>query len=88
MREDVHLRVMRAAEHILETGATVRACAREFGVSKTTIHKDVTERLKQIDSELAARTQQVLERNKRERHIRGGRATREKFLRRRESGEE
>ena len=88
MREEVHLRVMQAAEHILETGATVRACAREFGVSKTTIHKDVTERLKQIDSELAARTQQVLERKKRERHIRGGRATREKFLRRRESGEE
>ena len=88
VREEVHLRVMQAAEHILETGATVRACAREFGVSKTTIHKDVTERLKQIDSELAARTQQVLERNKRERHIRGGRVTREKYLRRRESGEE
>ena len=87
MREDVHLRVMQAAEHILETGATVRACAVQFGVSKTTIHKDVTERLKQIDPDLAARTQRVLERNRRERHIRGGRATREKYLRRRENGD-
>lgn len=87
MREDVHLRVMQAAEHILETGATVRACAVQFGVSKTTIHKDVTERLKQIDPDLAARTQRVLEHNKRERHIRGGRATREKYLRRRENGD-
>ena len=88
MREDVHLRVMRAAEHILETGATVRACARALGVSKTTIHKDVTERLKRIDPALAAQTRRVLERNKRERHVRGGRSTREKYRRQRDGGEE
>ena len=54
MREEVRLRALRAAEHILETGATVRACAAKFGVSKTTIHKDVTERLKRLDAGLAA----------------------------------
>lgn len=82
MREEVQLRVLQAAEYIVETGATVRACAGKFGVSKTTIHKDVTERLRKIDPELAALTHQVLDVNKRERHIRGGRATREKYLRR------
>ena len=55
MREEVRLRVMQAAEHILETGATVRACAGKFGVSKTTIHKDMRERLPQMDGELSRR---------------------------------
>ena len=79
MREEVRLRTMRAAEHILETGATVRACAAKFGVSKTTIHKDVRERLPKMDPELSARVDAVLRRNLRERHLRGGEATRRKF---------
>ena len=82
VREEVRLRVLQAAEHIVETGATVRACAGKFGVSKTTIHKDVTERLRKIDPDLAAQAHRVLDVNKRERHIRGGQATREKYLRR------
>lgn len=86
MREEVRLRALRAAEHILETGATVRACAAKFGVSKTTIHKDVTERLKRLDAGLAAEARAVLERNKRERHIRGGMATREKYREKRAGG--
>ena len=86
MREEVRLRALRAAEHILETGATVRACAAKFGVSKTTIHKDVTERLKRLDAGLAAEARAVLERNTRERHIRGGMATREKYREKRAGG--
>ena len=78
MREEVRLRVMQAAEHILETGATVRACAGKFGVSKTTIHKDMRERLPQMDGELSRRVDEVLQKNLRERHLRGGEATRKK----------
>ncbi len=81
MREEVRLRVMQAAEHILETGATVRACAAKFGVSKTTIHKDVRDRLPRVDAELCAQVDEVLRKNLRERHLRGGDATREKFRR-------
>lgn len=84
MREDVRLRVLRAAEHILETGETVRACAVRFGVSKTTVHKDLRERLPRLDARLGERVDEVLRRNLRERHLRGGDATREKFRRLRE----
>ena len=84
MREDVRLRVLRAAEHILETGATVRACAAKFGVSKTTVHKDLRERLPRLDAKLGVRVDEVLRRNLQERHLRGGDATREKFRRRKE----
>ena len=79
MREEVRLRVMQAAEHILETGSTVRACALSFGVSKTTIHKDMRERLPQMDGELSRRVDEVLQKNLRERHLRGGEATRKKY---------
>lgn len=79
MREEVRLRVMQAAEHILETGATVRACAGKFGVSKTTIHKDMRERLPKMDSDLSRRVDAVLQRNLQERHLRGGEATRRKY---------
>ena len=81
MREDVRLRVMQAAEHILETGATVRACAAKYGVSKTTIHKDMRERLPRLDGDLSKEVDAVLKKNLEERHIRGGAATREKFRR-------
>jgi len=80
MREDVQLRVMRAAEHILETGATVRACAAKFGVSKTTIHKDMRQRLPRVDGALGAAVDRILKKNLRERHLRGGDATRRKYL--------
>ena len=80
----MRLRVMQAAEHILETGATVRACAAKFGVSKTTIHKDMRERLPRMDEKLSAQVDEVLQRNLRERHLRGGDATRQKFQRLRE----
>ena len=79
MREEVRLRVMQAAEHILETGATVRACAGKFGVSKTTIHKDMRERLPKMDADLSRRVDAVLQRNLQERHLRGGEATRRKY---------
>ena len=77
----MRLRVMQAAEHILETGATVRACAVKFGVSKTTIHKDMRERLPRMDEKLCKQVDAVLKRNLSERHLRGGDATRQKFQR-------
>lgn len=80
MKDDVRLRVMRAAEHILETGATVRACAAKFGVSKTTIHKDVRSRLPEMDADLGRSVDAILRKNLQERHLRGGEATRQKFL--------
>ena len=80
----MRLRVMQAAEHILETGATVRACAGKFGVSKTTIHKDMRARLPVLDADLGMEVDRILKKNLRERHLRGGDATRRKFLRLRE----
>lgn len=79
VREDVRLRVLQAAEHMLETGATVRACAARYAVSKTTIHKDMRERLPKIDPALARQIDAVLRRNLEERHLRGGAATRAKY---------
>ena len=66
-------------EYILESGATVRAAAKKFCVSKSTVHKDVTARLRTIDPGLYCRVRRVLDLNKAERHIRGGLATREKY---------
>lgn len=83
MKQEVQRRVAAAARHILKTGATVRACAEIFGVSKTTIHKDMRERLPQLDPAQARRVDAVLRRNREERHLRGGQATREKYIRRR-----
>lgn len=72
-------RVLEAAEYIIENNATVRMCAKQFGISKSTIHKDVSERLIQINPVMAIKVREVLDKNKRERHIRGGLATREKY---------
>ncbi len=72
-------RAMVLGEYIAETGATVRAAAKQFGVSKSTVHKDITEKLKHISPSLYEDVRQVLERNKEERHIRGGEATRRKY---------
>lgn len=65
--------------YILETKATVRAAAKQFGISKSTVHTDVSKRLKDIDFELYERVRDILNENKAERHIRGGRATKEKY---------
>ena len=87
VRDEVRLRVIQAAEHILETGATVRACAGKFGVSKTTIHKDMRSRLPALDGQLSAEVDRILKKNLQERHLRGGDATRRKFLQLREEEE-
>lgn len=84
MREDVRLRVARAAEFILEQGDTVRACAAKLGVSKTTIHKDLRTRLARLDAGLYERVDEVLRKHLEERHLRGGDATRRKYLKLRE----
>ena len=73
-------RAMEIAKYIIENNATVRQTAKKFGISKSTVHKDVTERLIQINPSLATETRKVLDVNKSERHIRGGLATREKYL--------
>jgi len=65
--------------YILENKTTVRAAAKIFGISKSTVHKDVTERLKSEDPELYAQVKDILEINRQERHIRGGLATRKKY---------
>lgn len=75
MEAYIEKRVLDTASYIIETGATVRRAAGEFGVSKSTVHKDMTARLRHIDKTLANEVARVLETNKEERHIRGGRAT-------------
>ncbi|HIX36935.1 MAG TPA: sporulation transcriptional regulator SpoIIID [Candidatus Blautia pullistercoris] len=80
MKDYIEERAIEIANFIIEEKATVRQTAKKFGVSKSTVHKDVTERLLQINPSLAARARVVLDVNKSERHIRGGLATREKYL--------
>ncbi len=80
MWDYIEERAIKCAEYIVETGCTVRACSAHFCISKSTVHKDVSERLKHIDAELYERTREVLELNLSERHIRGGIATREKYM--------
>ncbi len=72
--------LMEVSRYISRTRATVRDTAKVFGVSKSTVHKDVTERLPKLNRELAARVKKVLDVNKAERHLRGGEATRQKYL--------
>lgn len=67
-------------EYIVETGATVRQAGEKFGISKSTVHIDVTKRLEKISPTLACEVNKVLQENKAERHIRGGNATKEKYL--------
>ena len=71
---------MNIATYIIENNATVRQTAKRFGVSKSTVHKDVTDRLMQVNPSLAREARKVLDVNKSERHIRGGMATKEKYL--------
>ena len=71
---------MEVARYIIENNSTVRQAAKQYGISKSTVHKDVAERLPSIKSELAKQAREILELNKSERHIRGGLATKEKYL--------
>ena len=80
MKENAWDRAVRLAEYIVETKNTVRKTALVFGISKSTVHKDVTERLKYMDVELFEEVRAVLNTNLSERHIRGGNATKQKYL--------
>lgn len=80
MKEYIEERAVDIANYIIHYNATVRQTAKKFGISKSTVHKDVTDRLMQINVPLAKQARHVLDVNKSERHIRGGLATREKYL--------
>lgn len=79
MYDYISERVIKEAEYIIETNTTVRAAATHFGISKSTVHKDVTERLEEIDKRLFELVREVLDKNLSERHIRGGMATKSKY---------
>ena len=79
MKDYIEERVLELARYIIDTRSTVRAAAKKFRVSKSTVHKDVTERLLEINPGLTSEVKDVLENNKAERHLRGGMATREKY---------
>ncbi len=79
MYNDIEERVKKVATYIIETGSTVRQTAKIFNISKSTIHKDISQRLEEINPSLAIEAKKVLEKNKEERHIRGGMATKLKY---------
>lgn len=79
MQEYIEKRVLEVCDYMIDTGATVRQAANRFGVSKSTIHKDLTERLPELDKRRYDQVKTVLENNKAERHLRGGEATRQKY---------
>lgn len=80
MKDYIEERAIQVATYIIDNNATVRQTAKQFGISKSTVHKDVTERLIHVNSALASEARKVLDVNKSERHIRGGLATKEKYL--------
>lgn len=79
MREDLEERARRLAVYILENRTTIRDAAKHFGISKSTVHKDISDRLAGYDRVLYLQVKEILEINKAERHIRGGNATRRKY---------
>ncbi|WP_061213095.1 sporulation transcriptional regulator SpoIIID [Syntrophomonas wolfei] len=79
MQNYIRKRAVKIANHILQTSNTVRQTAEVFGISKSTVHKDVSERLPRINRDLAEMVRCILDKNKAERHIRGGEATRQKY---------
>ena len=79
MSETIEQRACELAVYIIETGATVRATAKHFHISKSTVHKDIAQRLPKYNQILYAQVRKILDQNKQERHIRGGMATRRKF---------
>lgn len=87
MQNYIRKRAVKVARYILQTSDTVRGTAEVFGISKSTVHKDVSERLPRISKELAEEVRNVLDRNKAERHLRGGEATRKKYAHTQDSGE-
>lgn len=82
MKDHIEERAVAVANFIVNSNSTVRETAKRFGISKSTVHKDITDRVEKLDPDLARSVRKVLEVNKAERHIRGGLATREKYLRR------
>lgn len=84
MKGNIEERVRKLAEYIIEHHATVRDAAKQFGISKSTVHKDITCRLRQQNHQQYEQVRSVLKTNKMERHIRGGIATREKYREKRE----
>ena len=85
MKGNAWERAIRLGEYIVESKDTVRKAAAKFGISKSTVHKDVTERLRHINPPLYREVALVLEQNKQERHMRGGEATRQKYIQKRVS---
>ncbi len=85
MKGVVEERAAMLGRYIVETGSTVRAAAKVFGLSKSTVHTDVSERLKKLNPQLYLEVREVLEINKAERHLRGGMATKEKYLQKKNS---
>lgn len=85
MKGIVEERAVTLGEYIASSGATVRQTAKKFGISKSTVHKDVTERLKKINRHLFEEVRSVLDKNKAERHVRGGEATKQKYINIKES---
>ena len=79
MSYTIEQRACQLAVYIIETGATVRSAASHFGISKSTVHKDLQQRLPKYNKALYLQVRHVLDRNKQERHIRGGMATRQKY---------
>lgn len=79
MKGNIDQRCVTLGTYIAENKATVRSCAKQFSVSKSTVHKDITERLEKINHQLYEDVKCVLDQNKKERHLRGGRATKEKY---------
>lgn len=80
MKRYIEERAIEIANYIIDNNATVRQAAKAFGVSKSTVHKDVSERLEGINTSLAKEVRKILDVNKEERHIRGGLATKEKYM--------
>ncbi|MBQ3286565.1 MAG: sporulation transcriptional regulator SpoIIID [Firmicutes bacterium] len=80
MQEHIRERVLTLSNYIIESGATVRQTASRYGISKSTVHKDMTERLPQLNEVTASRVRSILDKNKAQRHLRGGEATRQKYL--------
>lgn len=79
MKGNIEERACALAAYIIENKATVRSAAKKFGISKSTVHKDLSERLKYIDKSLYEQAKEIMEVNKAERHIRGGMATKQKY---------
>ena len=80
MVDTIEQRACELAVYIIETGATVRTAAQHFGISKSTVHKDISQRLPQYNKSLYLQARSILDNNKAQRHIRGGIATRNKYL--------